>query len=927
VALPEEEREGSPSRAASADARGLRGSVVDRVGTPIAGARVTLAKDAGFPLDLDVTREFGWLGRERTESDPAGAFRFSAVAPGALRLGVRAAGFAPHESAAQSVPGIETALDPIVLARGAILTGRVVDPAGRGVAAARILPADPESSSMFLGGEREPAAVTAGDGSFRIDVLACGAWRFRVRSEEHPDLVVSGTADEPVEQSGLRWQLEAGASIAGTVTGVPEGERGALEVRATRAGNEDFDEHFLAFGGGRTVPVAASGAFEVRGLRPGESYSLHARAAQRAEGSFWERSRSSAVQARAGELGLVIPYQPEAAITFRVLDARTRAPLERFEVQSGTDWTSPLLDEDGRPRRLFPNGEARVGGLRPRSEHERVQLRVVATGYSEYSRADVAVRAGQELDLGAITLEPVPTVRVRVRDARGAPVAEAAVRLQRNAGEGRFEVRHSISVDDDEGVEAVEFGEGRSARTDAEGLAVLTSFGGESASLTVRAEGYAPFRLAELQLPAAESVEQEVRLTAGGEVLVRVLDAQGAALPGARVEHRSASEGLEEGVFVLGSGGRGEVADARGEVLYSNLAPGPHSFRIGDGPGGGATFAMASDIVIHGLEADDGADWSQIQVGEGERAELTLRAAPRGSLDGKVREAGKVLAGATLRIEPEEAEAGDRPRMMMPGMDEGPRAKSDGDGRYRFEDVKAGRHSLVVEHPSRRMSTSFPLELREGENSFDVELPVSVLSGRVRDEQGKGIPGVRVSAERKSGGRESVAFRMVMLADDGEGTAFESGAEGGPPAVTDGEGHYVLRGVASDADLVVKAEGDAVQPGESGVVRLAPNEVKEGVDLVLAAAGSIRVEAVLADGSPARFQLVQAEFLGASDAPPRPKFGFLQQGSTELKGLRPGRWKVNLRDAQGGPREADTGQDQEVEVAAGATATARFEVE
>jgi hypothetical protein len=53
----------------------------------------------------------------------------------------------------------------------------------------------------------------------------------------------------------------------------------------------------------------------------------------------------------------------------------------------------------------------------------------------------------------------------------------------------------------------------------------------------------------------------------------------------------------------------------------------------------------------------------------------------------------------------------------------------------------------------------------------------------------------------------------------------------------------------------------------------------------------------------------------------------MQQGSTELKGLKPGRWRVNVRSAQGGPGGEAPGQDQEVEVRPGAVATATFEVE
>jgi protocatechuate 3,4-dioxygenase beta subunit len=910
----------------SAGRVGLSGKVVDRFGTPIAGARVTAAANTGFPIDLELERELHWLARQRTQTDAQGRFRFEGVEPGSVQLAVRAGGFAPHAQRGVPVPKADTELEPIVLARGAILSGIVVDPDGRGVAGARIVRDEIEDGpGMFFLGGREPSAVTGADGRFRVDELACGAWRFIVQSEDHPALAVEGLAEEPgVEQGGLRWQLAPGATIAGTVTGIPSAERGGLEVRALRSSAAD---ELLSLGAARVAKVEANGAFLLRGLVVGESYTLQARRAEReAERGFFERSRSNDVRARAGESGVVLAYQPEAAILFTVFDAATRAPLERFQVESGIDWPAPLTDEQGRPRKLFPGGVARVGGLRPSSDQERVRLNVRATGYRDHERADIAVRAGQELDLGAIYLEPVPLVRVHVTDAKsGQPVAGASVRVQKQQGES-FQLRREISISEEDGHETIDFGEGRSGKTDEHGWAEITSYEGETVEVSARAQGYAPGKLDWILLPRGESSAHELPLSRGGEVLVRALDAQGMPLAGARVEHRSETEAAHGAVFVMGGPPNpGEVTGSDGTVLFENLAPGLHSFRLGEREAGGAMFASMDTLVIAGLGEDGGDDWSQIQVVESERGELVLRAAPRAELAGRVREAGKVLAGATLRLT--RGNEGGQRMPMLPGVGAaGPQARSDGEGRYRIEDVKEGRYELVVEHPTRRMPAEFELALREGANTFDVDLPLSIVSGRVVDEQGKALAGVRVWPERRAGeGGEGMRFRMLMIDDGGGGGVVDSG-QFGERALTDADGRYTLRGVTSDTDLVIKAEGDTVQPGQSGTVRLAPNEVRESVDLALEAAGSILVEAKLADGAPARFQLVQAEYLGESEPTPQPKFGFLQQGSTELTGLKPGRWRVNVRSA-GGPGNEDPGQDQEIEVKAREKTTLTFEVE
>ncbi len=931
VEVAEDEAPKSAPKAHSAGEVSVSGRVIDRFGTAIAGARVTAAADTGFPMDLELEREFPWLERQRTQTDAEGRFRFERVEPGALQVAVRSAGFAPHQQRGVLVPKADTELEPLVLVRGAVLSGVVVDPDGRGVPGARLVRAEIEDGAgMFFLGAREPSAVSGADGRFRIDELACGAWRFLVQSQDHPDLVVEGVAEEPgVEQGGLRWQLAPGATIAGTVTGVPSGERGQLEVRALRGSGAD---EFLGLGAARVAQVEASGAFLLRGLEVGQRYGLQARRAEpEGEHGFWERSRSNNVEANAGDSGVVLAYQPEAALLFTVFDAKTRAPLESFQVESGIDWPVPLSDEQGRQRKLFPGGVVRVGGLRPGSDQERVQLNVRATGYQDYERADIAVRAGQELDLGTIFLDPVPVVRVHVTDQKTrAPIAGASVRVQKQQQGGALNVRRSIAIGEEEGLETLDFGEGRSATTDEHGWAEVTSYEGETVEISARAKGYAPGKLDGVFLPRGERLEQALALTQGGEVLVQVLDAQGLALAGARVAHRSDSEGPQGGVFVLGGHGhgRGEVTDSAGQVLFTNLAAGLHSFRLGDEEEAGAMFASMDSVVVHGLETDDDEEWSQVQVSEGARAELSLRAAPRAALTGRVREAGKVLAGATIRLAKERPQGAPRPPMMMPGMGSGgPEAKSDGEGRYHIDDVKEGRYTLTVEHPTRRMPQEFALALREGENTFDADLSLSIVSGRVLDEDGKALAGVRVWPERRAGeGAPAMRFRMVMIDDGGGGGVVDSG-QFGERTVTDAEGRYMLRGVTSDVDLVIEAEGDTVQPGESEVVRLAPNEVKEGVDLELEPAGSILVEAKLADGAPARFQLVQAEYLGKSEQPLEPKFGFLQQGSTELNGLKPGRWKVNVRSAQGGPQGEDAGQDQEIEVKPMEKATATFEVD
>jgi len=920
VELPAASQPAPAPRAAGAGLR-VHGQVVDRRGEPVPGARVVASSQLGLPLDLSTKEQFPWFKRLQAVCDAQGRFELEGVEPGALQVLVRAPGFAPLTKTGIGIPkGGEHELEPLVLARGAVLSGIVVDPDGRGVAGAEIQRRDPGEERPFLiMGAREPTAVTGPDGRFRVDELACGAWRFVVRTERHPDLVVEGLADEPgVEKSGLRWQVAPGATITGSVQGVPEAERDGLEVRAQRAGSSEF----FGLGAARIGAVDRGGRFEVAGLDPGQAYVLEARRTRTSE-DFFERSRSTSATANAGDTGVVLQYQPEAALLFSVVDGKTGQPLEKLEVESGSDWSQPLRDEDGNARTFFPGGAVRIGGLRPGRADERVRLSVRATGYGEFSREDIAVRAGQELDLGVVRLEPVPVVRVRVLAAAdGKPVADALVRMDKDEGEMRS-MRRTLSFGESGSDDHIQFGEGRSARTDEDGWAELTSYEGATVKLSARATGYAPAEQRGIELPRGDSLEQELRLTLGGSVTVHVQDADGRPLAGAKVEHRGPTT---ESVMILGGGGPGTMTDSEGLALFENLEPGSHSFRLTESAGEGA-FASVDAVLLVGGGGDE-EEWSPVQVLEGEQAELTLRARPSGALTGRVRESGKLLAGATVKLERADRDPDAGPRMLLPGMNGGPTGKSDGEGRYRIDDVKEGKYTVSVEHPTRRMPQEYVLEVREGDNEFDIDLPLSIVEGRVLDAEQKPLAGIKVWAERRAeeGANPRQRFTMVIMGDDTGGGMIDSGELGGNSTLTDADGRYTLRGVASDVDLIVKAEGDTVQPGESATVRVSPDETRKGVDIELPAGGAIQVAAETPDGAPARFCMVRASFVGGGEDGPEPKVSFIQSGSTTLKGLKPGRWSVSVsRPDPGNPQNA--GDEQEIEVKANETAQAKFTVE
>jgi len=902
----------------------VSGRVIDEGGHPVAGAAVSAGASDNLFFQIDSDLGFVAGGLSETTTDEKGEFTLDVSHSGAMSFAVRAEGFAPFRRKDLPVsPKGMTRLADFQLTTGVLLSGVVVDANGNGVAGVELSDLGPKRSGPSFGfGLGKAVGTTGVDGSFRLTQLAAGPYRILVRSEEHPELRVEGLADKPgQEYGGLTWRLEPGAEISGRVLGIPASEIARLQVQATPT-----EQGFGVFERQRRGDVDANGMFSVLGLRQGTAYDLTVTKESEHRFSPMGSSRSEVTRARSGDRGVTLHYQPEGTLSFQVMDAVTRQPIEEFTVGAGTIRAAPLRDENGVLLNEHAGGRVVYGGLRPRGD-DRLRLEVKASGYAEYLRDDIALRTGQELDLGQIFLDPVPTLRVSVLTQDGTPIEGASVRLQRDTG-GRFEISRTIDISSDGHSEHVSVGDGRSARTNERGVAELNSYPGELCQLVVRASGFSP-KIEEHTLSARPVSDIEVRMQLGGNVLVEVLDSNGNPLPGAKVGHREPQKGAPGMGAMMGDMGgmQPTVADSEGFARFENLQEGVHSFRIQEDRKD-ALFGGGEMFVFHGMGAEGGDEWRDVQVLEGETAELTLMATPRGRLMGTVFEAGDELAGATLRLEEEkEIDESDPMTIAMASFGGGGiTTQSNGKGEFEFDDVRVGRYILTVSHPTRRMPDEFEVQVLEGRNTSDIDLPISIIEGRITDAEGKPLAGLIVRAERVREASGGPGSRMIMTfaSDDGNETVVSDGSPAlGDKVKTDADGRYTLRGVVPDVELVVKAEGTEVQPGTSGKLTVAPNEIKSGVDFKLEAGGAIELEVLAADGSPARMVVVTARHLEEDDVDPKTEF--VQRGSARMSGLMPGRWSLSARKV--GPTGGGDPITLEVLVRPGqsAPATLRFD--
>ncbi|MBX3463927.1 MAG: carboxypeptidase regulatory-like domain-containing protein [Planctomycetes bacterium] len=933
------------------------GRVVDDAGSPVPGAAVHTGRGLGFgnrefdPAAFEAMRDDPEAAMARiraardegaaTTTDEDGRFRLPAPPGGAgVWLRVEARG---HRVLARNVGRPASGdLDAgeLQLDRGAIVSGRVVDRGGRGIPGARVQrePAGVRSGWLAsvdfdfpglddmpdLGGDR---AVTDDEGRFELPHVGPGEFALRARHPDHPSTHQEGlrvAAGESLRD--LRLVLEPGASIRGRVVGAPAASKGLRVAVSTRregmpaAVPAEGPFAFLAEAGSewmegiggigeRTAAVAADGGFVVAGLHPGRGYRIWV--TQSARGLLGDAACSPRLEVTAPMTGVELRYDPGITVTFQVVDEQDGTPIERLWVDHG-------LRGGRSPEELFgmamgraragnhPEGRVTIPNLRPQ-EQETLRLAIEAVGFRTFERKDIVLPRSGELDLGVVRLARAPVLRVQALAlADRTPVAGATVRVRAAADETAPLRRGPMAM------LAGRFGGGggtQSARTDADGSCVLNAPVGPSIVVVVTSAEHAPYQSEPFVLAAAGG-EHEAVLLRGGRVEVTVVGAEGAVAASERVEH-VAPDGARETRSTTESG----------LATWERLAPGEHRFRLATGAPGAEFVAMAMDAA-GGAARPPEPDWQTVVVADEAVAQLEIRKPSTAQLRGIVRENGVPLTDARIGfLAGSEADGRGEIAELMAGFgrgDGGRTARAAADGSYQLRELPAGSHRLRITSRERTMPAIVPVQLRAGENVFDIDLDVAVVRGVVRDDDGQPIAGASVRAGPvRQGDGATDPIGMAAEAMPGAMEMF-AGATGGRSAKTDATGSYELRGVQAGVPLQVSVTAKGYASQASSPLTIAAGASLGGVDLRLLRAG--RVKVTLAAKSP--FAMAQARCLGADgavDTSVPPVTAMLANGKGTLDGLRPGRWRVSVQRPDG---EAPATQD--VEVVAGTTRDVAF---
>lgn len=405
--------------------------------------------------------------------------------------------------------------------------------------------------------------VTDAAGHFRFEHLTAGRYRViaSMRERQTPPLDVVLQASEA--RDDLQLQLQAGATIRGLVSGLPQGSRGNVNVIAT--GPESY------FAAART---GGDGAFEMGGV-PSGSIRLNATTGDFLSGSV--RSATASVQVPEGQAEVSAEIVFEIGFTLSGTITRGGKPMpDAFVFANPRGGGGGIVGGGGMSAsaRSDANGNYHMEGLKE----------------GDYNVASAGTRA-QELHLtGDTTLDiQVPVARLAgtiVDAASKQPLADASV--DADSGEGQAGGPRMM----------------RGAATDSNGRFAIEDLEAKSYTLTARRAG---FQFEKRQFTAAESGSDDlvIELQRGEGIGIQARDGIfGVPLRGltARVVDASGSP-VFMGNVALDSEGRGEIPSVKpGQYTATVDASGyaPVSFAVSvPAPPVSVAMTPGGNVEIH----------------------------------------------------------------------------------------------------------------------------------------------------------------------------------------------------------------------------------------------------------------------------------------------------------------------------------------
>jgi large repetitive protein len=705
----------------------VSGMIAGADGKPVSGARVAVRQGNGFERD-----ETSFVAETTTGAD--GAFKIMNAPPAPARLSVRASGWSPAERTLRAA----SAPLHVVLARGASVSGTVLDSSGRPAAGALV-----RSGSV--------AVTTDAQGRYRLDGLPSGLQRVDASAPGGLVARKGGVRLASGAPAAADLQLQPGVTIAGSVVdsltrrpvagariAVAESSaRGSAPPEPSGSARSDAKGHFSAAG-------LLAGDYEVRAVKSGYLPATLPRIA------------ASARSAGAAAIALV----PAASISGKVVDAHgkpvagasvalepARGGRGRFAA-GGAGFRGPRAETS---TRTGPDGAFRLEGLA--AIPSGVPLMASRSGFAPAERPGVTLKAGQALTGIVLTLPAGLAVKGRVVDEASQPVAGAEIRVSPSEGRGPGRIfRRAIGGPTPP-----------NAVTGADGSFTVAGLAAGSYDVTASHDGFSPKTASALPAPAKQPTGwPPIVLSSGASVSGVVHDDQGAPIVGATVT--LLGEGAEPSPTATDGTGAFRVSNlAKGRpLMLAAAAPGfAFSSRSVTPPADGVTIVLGKTGTIRGRVVDGGTGTPIAAFSVGATPAARGR---RGFGGGGGAGGGAAGFGGGAPAQAQYAEDGSFELSVAPGSWD-VRAVADG---YRAADVSN-------------------IDLDAGETKEGVEISLKKgggLTGHVLDNHGSPVSGASVACCSAGGGGNG----------GGPGGGLGAGATG-PTATTDGDGHFQLDGL------------------------------------------------------------------------------------------------------------------------------------
>lgn len=885
---------GLSARPAPAIPRGpYKGRILDHLGRPLAGVEVTLQAwaDASNLMGRGIQ-----IGRpkprvEKATTNSEGRFSVEPRKPLGRALGVSAVvrGYltAPFKHVFEEADGND--LGDIVLEPAVIVEGWVRDQDGHPIANARVRRIERDGDAMVdmldqIGFSGLLDLVrTDEDGRFELPHEKEGKI---VLLAEHDDILAARYAG-PARRGGevlqdIVIQAQRAGKIRGHVVGYPQGRvRGVVAAAAldpstdetTKTGMSAIMSARFSPAGEHKGKVAADGSFTIGGLTPGARYELRVTERRR----FVETvTLSDVVEAQADGQPASLRFDAGAEVTLRVIDRRTKKPVEVMSVSARwPDGVSKLqFTPQGKdtPKR-FPGGKVTLHELRPDGGKDKLTVTIEAPGYLRAKTKPIEVGASGLVDAGTVELEEAPRFHFRVIDvATREPIRKAKVTLSKGSPLSSEEAVRDAMLTGEVSRRAW-------AKTNRKGECELAALGEEALVLTVRARGYAKYtQLAFDQSAAAREIL--IELSHGGAIQVTAVDADGTPFTeGVRVQCRITFNDIKSTST--------KAVDGEGQALFEELLAATYEVR-----------AVRGRVRNFGRRSREGdGEWETVKVEHDRLVEIEYVLPAVGGLTGFVTMRNGPAVGARVSVVKEED--ADQSERFIRIQDEfaGLSGRNSGDttgpdGAFELTDIEPGAYVLFVRHPDVAMVTREDVEIDLGVSTIDVEILMTAIAGQVVNSDGGPIAGAHISVRRfNPEGDEEVRLTRSFLGMSKSTTR------------TDIDGHYVVTGVRADAPLQIVVQADGFTDAVSDTVTVAERETREIAAVKLKRAGAVLVTFA---GEEIGDELYFATAKPEEGTAARDKIELMRGGRAHIGGLTAGRWIIQ---AQRADRSADGGRD------------------